>query len=147
MTRRIRQQILWALTVLFALMPTLTLAAENEPQGTSAAPPIVAPSTPRGAALPVLYVSLAAMQAADVYSTRAAIEAGAREANPAVAPFARNSGSLLAVKAASTASAIFFAERLAKNNRKAAIVLMAVINGATAAVAAHNMRNVQRLKK
>jgi len=147
MTRRIRTQILWALTVLFALMPAVTFAADAEPQGTSAAPPLMAPSVSRGAALPALYVSLAAMQVADIYSTRAALKAGAREANPVVAPFAGSSGSMLAVKAASTAGAIFFADRLARNNRKAAIVLMAVINGATAAVAAHNMKNVQKMRR
>jgi hypothetical protein len=41
--------------------------------------------------------------------------------------------------------AIYFAERAWKKNRKGAIILMAVINGATAAVAARNinMRNTR----
>ena len=93
--------------------------------------------------LPALYVSLGAMQALDVYSTRAALKAGAREANAVAAPFAGNTGSMLGLKVASTAGTILFAERMWKKNKVGAIVMLAAINGATAAVSMHNMRNAR----
>jgi hypothetical protein len=51
-----------------------------------------------------------------------------------------NSGAMLAVKALSTAGSILFAERAWKENRKGAVILMAVVNGVTAAVVANNMK-------
>jgi hypothetical protein len=98
----------------------------------------------RPAALPVMYAAFAALQGLDVYSTRRAIAGRAHEANPLMRPAAANAGAMLAVKALSTAGAIYFAERAWKKNRKGAIILMAVINGATAAVAARNMRNARK---
>ena len=100
-------------------------------------------SPQRPAALPALYASLAALQVADVYSTRRALNAGAREANPLLEPVAGNSGAMLAVKAASAAGAIFFTERAWKKNRKGAILLIAAINGVTAAVVANNLKNAK----
>jgi hypothetical protein len=97
----------------------------------------------RPALLPTLYVTLGVMQVWDLYSTSAAIKAGAHEANPAAAPFAGNKGSLLGLKMATTASTIFFAERAWKKNRVAAVVMMTAINGVTAAVAMRNMRNAR----
>jgi hypothetical protein len=97
----------------------------------------------RPSALPVLYGSLGALQALDVYSTRRALRAGAREANPLLASAAGSSGTMLAVKAVSTATSIYFAERAWKKNRKGAVVLMAVINGVTAAVVARNFRHAR----
>jgi hypothetical protein len=52
-----------------------------------------------------------------------------------------NSGAMLAAKALSTVGSIYFTERMWKKNRKGAMILMAVINGATAAIAARNMKN------
>jgi hypothetical protein len=101
------------------------------------------PQVKRPVLLPALYVSLGVMQAWDAHSTSAALKAGAREANPTAAPFAGNRGSMLGLKAVTTASTIFFAERMWKKNRTGAIVMMAVINGATAAVAMHNMNNAR----
>jgi hypothetical protein len=48
-----------------------------------------------------------------------------------------------AVKAASTAASIYFAERAWKKNRRGTIVLMAIVNGAAAAVVARNLRNAR----
>lgn len=104
-----------------------------------------APKVDRPAILPALYATLGVMQAWDIYSTRAAVQAGAREANPTAAPFAGNAGSMLGLKAATTASTIFFAERMWKKNKVGAVVMMVAINGATAAVSMHNMRNAKRL--
>jgi hypothetical protein len=103
------------------------------------------PTITRPAILPALYVALGAMQAWDVYSTRVAMGAGAREANPTAAVFSQNTGSLLGLKLATTASTVFFAERLWKKNKVGAIVMLVAINGATAAVSMHNMRNARAL--
>jgi hypothetical protein len=102
-----------------------------------------APAVKRPAALPALYVTLGVMQAMDVYSTSAALKAGAKEANPTAAPFAGNPGSMIGLKAATMAGTIFFAERMWKTNKVGAIVMMAAINGATAAVSMHNMQNAK----
>ena len=99
----------------------------------------------RPAMLPALYVTLGLMQAWDLASTSAALKAGAREANPAAAPFANNKGSMLGLKAVTTASTIFFAERAWKKNKVAAVVMMVAINGGMAAVAMNNMRNARAL--
>ena len=104
-----------------------------------------APKVDRPAILPALYATFGAMQAWDIYSTRSAIQAGAREANPTAAAFAGNAGSMLGLKAATTASTIFFAERMWKKNKVGAVVMMVAINGATAAVSMHNMRNAKKL--
>ena len=103
------------------------------------------PAVTRPAILPALYVALGAVQAWDVYSTRAALTAGAREANPTAAPFAQNSGSMLGLKAATTVSTIFLAERMWKKNKVGAVVMLVAINSATAAVSMNNMRNAKKL--
>ena len=104
-----------------------------------------APKVDRPLILPALYATLGAMQAWDIYSTRAAIQAGAREANPTATAFAGSAGSMLGLKAATTAGTIFFAERMWKKNKVGAVVMMVAINGATAAVSMHNMRNAKKL--
>jgi hypothetical protein len=73
----------------------------------------------------------------------AALKAGAKEANPTAAPFAGNTGSMIGLKAATMAGTIFFSERMWKTNKVGAIVMMAAINGATAAVSMHNMQNAK----
>jgi hypothetical protein len=50
---------------------------------------------------------------------------------------------MIAVKALSTAGSIYFTERAWKTNRKGAVVMMAIVNGVTAAVVAKNLRNAQ----
>lgn len=97
----------------------------------------------RPAALPILYASLGALHVADTLSTQHALKAGAREANPLMRTPARDTGAMLAVKALSMTGTIYFAERAWKKNRKGAVVLMAVINGVTAAVTARNIRNAR----
>jgi hypothetical protein len=101
------------------------------------------PPAKRPMILPALYVSLGAVQAWDVYSTSAALKAGAIEGNPLVAPIAGNSAGMIAMKVGTAATTVFFAERLWKKNRVAAIVMMAGINGATAAIAMRNIRNAR----
>jgi hypothetical protein len=93
--------------------------------------------------LPGLYATFGVLQGLDVYSTMRAVNAGAVEANPIMKAAAGNTGAAIAVKAASTAAAIFFTERAWKKNRKGAVVLMAAINCVTAIVVRHNMQNGQ----
>lgn len=107
----------------------------------------LAPVVERPVILPALYVALGAMQSWDVYSTRAALKAGAREANPTAAAFSGSAGSLLGLKAATTASTIFLAERMWKKNKIGAVVMLVAINGATAAVSMHNTRNARKLSR
>ncbi len=98
----------------------------------------------RPAILPALYASFGAVQVWDVHSTSVAMQRGAREANAVMAPFAGHPAQMIAIKAAATAGTVFFVERLWKHNRVAAVVVMAAINGATAAVAMNNVRNARR---
>ena len=97
----------------------------------------------RPSVLPAMYASLGALQALDIYSTRRALKAGGTELNPVMRKSAGNSGAMMAVKALSTAGSIFFTERAWKKNRKGAVILMAVMNGVTAAVVANNMKQAR----
>jgi hypothetical protein len=97
----------------------------------------------RPGALVGLYASLAGLNALDVYSTRRALNSGAREVNPVMASTSGNFGAMLAIKAATTTSSIYLAEKLWKKNRAAAIVTMVAVNGATAAIAARNFNNAR----
>jgi len=87
-----------------------------------------------------MYVSFAALQVFDAISTRKALNAGAREANPAMGGIVKSNAALFAVKAGSAAATAFFAERVAKNHPRRAAIVMAVLNTAYAAVVAHNYR-------
>jgi hypothetical protein len=105
-----------------------------------------AASESRGALLPSLYVSLAALNAYDFASTRKGLALGATEANPTMKAVVGNSTSLLAVKALATAGTILTAEKLWKNHHKGqAIAVMLVSNGLMSAVAAHNGALVNHL--
>lgn len=107
-------------------------------------PPIQIGSSPasRGTLLPSLYVSLAALNAFDAYSTAKAVGSGiGTEANPMMRGVASHSAAVWAVKGGVTAASIFLAERMWRNhNRVAAIATMVFVNGMTAAVAANNAR-------
>jgi hypothetical protein len=47
-------------------------------------------------------------------------------------------------KAVTTAVTYFATQRIAKKNRKAAIVTLAILNGVTGAVVLNNMKNARR---
>lgn len=87
-----------------------------------------------------MYVSFGALQVLDALSTRKALAAGAREANPAMVGIVKSNAALFAVKAGTAVATTFFAERLAKNHPRRATILMAVLNSAYVAVVAHNYR-------
>ena len=86
----------------------------------------------RPAALIPLYLSQAALQGADLYTTRRALNAGHVEANPVFknASF----GTMVGAKVAATAASIFIAEKLWKRNRYAAIGVMVITNIGMSAV-------------
>jgi hypothetical protein len=96
----------------------------------------------RPAALTALYGTYATIQALDVVSTHRAIANGAQERNPLMR--GGSVGTMIAVKAATGAATIFFAERMWKKNRVGAVIVMAALNGASAAIVAHNQRNARR---
>lgn len=95
----------------------------------------------RPATLTALYGSYGVLQAMDIVSTRKALATGAHEANPLIKK--GNMGATIAIKAAGGAATFLIAEKLWKKNRAGAVMLMAVANGVSAAVVAHNYRNAR----
>jgi hypothetical protein len=93
-----------------------------------------------------LYVSYAALQVADVHSTRRALAAGAVEANPLLGAIASRPVLMVAVKAGVTAFTIVAAERAWKKHPVAAVVLLAAMNGLYTWVAVHNHGVIRRLE-
>lgn len=93
----------------------------------------------RPALLPVLYVSYAALQVLDARTTAGALSRGAREGNPLLRQQPNQIG-IWAVRAATTAGTIYFAERVWKRNRLAAVLVMVTVNSGYAAIAAHNAK-------
>ena len=100
----------------------------------------------RPALLSTLYVSYAALQAYDVYSTKQALALGAREANPLMKGVVGNTGAFIALKAGVAAATIVAAERLWKTNKPAAIAVMIAGNSVAAIVAARNARTLGQLR-
>ncbi len=101
----------------------------------------------RGAVLPSLYVSLAALNFYDGYSTQSGLSRGAVEANPAIKGVAGNSAALWAVKGGATALSVYMAERLWKKGHRAqAIAVMVVSNGMMATVAARNASVLRKVR-
>jgi hypothetical protein len=96
----------------------------------------------RPPALSALYGTYGALQALDVVSTRRALASGARESNPLMNN--GHLGTMIAVKAAAGVSTIYFTEKLWRKNRVGAIVVMAALNGATAAIVVRNHRHSRR---
>jgi hypothetical protein len=150
-----------AFTLAFLLVNSLSLFASDRETTTGTTTPIsvavaraakdaqpavdlwTLSQTPRRpVALGALYGTYATLQALDVISTRRALSAGASERNPLMKSGAM--ASMLAVKAAAGVSTIYFTEKLWKKNRVGAILVMAALNGAQAAIVAHNTRNVRR---
>jgi hypothetical protein len=95
----------------------------------------------RPALLIPLYASFAGLQALDAHSTLKAVGRGYAEVNPLMAAATKHRGALIAVKLATTAAVIAGGERLWRRNRVAAVAAIVAINGAYAAIVAHNYRN------
>ena len=85
-----------------------------------------------------LYVTYAALQVLDVYTTTRALNAGRSEANPAMSGVAGNGAALLAVKGAATAGTIALTQKIAKTRPEVARVLMFALTSATATIVAWN---------
>jgi hypothetical protein len=96
----------------------------------------------RPAALLPLYASFGALQALDGRSTMNAMDRGYREMNPLMGPATGSRGAMIATKLATTAATIAGAELLWRRNRVAAVLTMIGINGAYAAIVAHNYRQL-----
>lgn len=145
----IRTKAVWGLMVVLTLVwgsASPAQAQELRETAEAVASRIVASehSTGKSKLLPVLFGSYAAIQVLDVVSTRAALQAGAQESNPLVAPMAGNSTKFFAVKALTTVTTLAYVKRMEKRHKKAAIVTMFVLNGVTAAVVANNMKHARR---
>ena len=91
-----------------------------------------------------LYVSFAALQALDAHSTLKAVDRGYVEVNPLVASSSKNGAAMAVMKVAVTTSVIVGSEKLWRHNRVAAVAAIIVVNGAYAAIVAHNYRNANR---
>lgn len=124
--------------------PVLSTAISRAARDTAAASTAWTVDQPvrRPGALPALYGAYVALQALDFYTTKRAMSAGSTEVNPLMKN--GNSAAMMAVKAAGGAATMYFTERAWKKNRAGAIVLMAVLNGATAAVVARNAHHARR---
>ncbi len=110
-------------------------------------PPIeIGHSDSRPAPLPALYASLIGLQVYDGYSTSRGLALGAHEANPLMTSAVGNPGAKWGVKIAAAAVPMILAERLWHTNRVAAVVVMVLANGVSAAVAANNARVVHQIQ-
>lgn len=107
---------------------------------------VLAPSQTEGSGrtLKVLYGSYTTLQVLDVTSTLEALNNGATEMNPVVRATGGEMAKFVLLKAGTGAAVIALNRSLAKKNKGAAIVTMVVLNVATAAVVAHNMRTGRR---
>ena|SRR5712692_8018097 len=145
----VRTWLVSSLSVLLVAAPAFA-AESGGPVADEAGPSIVisaAPYASRGPILPVLYGTLAGLQAYDGWSTVRATTHGASEANPFMAGVAGNSGAMWAVKAGSTMASIYAAESLWRRHRRAeAILVMVAVNGAMATVAVRNASVIRGLK-
>jgi Domain of unknown function (DUF5658) len=100
---------------------------------------MIAESYARPVVLAPMYVSLAALQVYDGYTTTHGVKNGAQEANELVGGLASKPVAFWAVKVGTTALSIFVAERLWRNhNRGAAIATMVISNGLMGVIAARN---------
>lgn len=98
----------------------------------------------RPALLIPLYASNIALQGLDLWTTKRALDAGNREANPLFKD--ASFGAMTGAKIAASAATVLIAEKLWKRNRIAAVGLMLATNVGLSAVAANNYRVTQRTR-
>ena len=160
---------LLAATILGAALSTPVFAADADDAPTpalnilpatiaasaySGAPAANAGLVPRSAfehgrppSLPALYATSAALQGFDAVSTLNGLRNGAHEANPLMKSVVKSPFAFVAVKAGVTVATIMAAERLWKNqHRAAAIGMMVATNALMGMVAAHNSHVISQLK-
>jgi uncharacterized protein DUF5658 len=115
------------------------VASDTAGETDSTLPPVTFGHQSRGGLLPGLYVSLAALNGFDAYTTSKGLSLGAAESNPMMRALAGNQATLWAVKGGVTAGSIFIAERLwQKHHKGRAIAVMLATNGLMAAVSVRN---------
>jgi hypothetical protein len=102
------------------------------------------PTRRRGVLFTSLAASFVGLQALDVHSTLRAIDRGAGEANPMMAPFASHPAALVAVKAGAAGGILFMLDRIHARNRLAGVLMMAAANSAYATIVANNYRLAPR---
>ncbi len=101
----------------------------------------------RPSMLPALYVTSAALQGYDAYSTLTALKNGGREANPLMKGITKSPAAFVAMKAGVTMASIMASEQLWKNHhRLGAIGLMVASNLMMGIVAKHNAQVLSNLK-
>lgn len=163
MTLRLRSAVLLVLLAVFAV-PGIAFgqepASQPVPSRISFALPAYTPvssARPDAAAPPVersrpsilmtsLYASTALMQGLDAHSTMTALHAGATERNPVMSYLTGHPRAFVAMKAGAAAGLIFASNRLAKRNRKQAVIAMIAVNSAYLFVATHNYRVANKLR-
>jgi hypothetical protein len=136
---------------------SVTAASNNEVRDTSGSalqrvvftqPAASRQSDSRPALLPALYVGSALLQGFDAYSTLSALRQGGVEANPLARGMTANPAAFIAVKSSVAFLSIYAAEKLWREHHRAgAIALMAISNGAMAAVALHNASALRSLQQ
>ena len=121
-------------------------AAQRVPTFSQPAP-LKFKSDSRPAVLPALYVGSALLQGYDAYSTLSALRQGGIEANPLARGMTANPAAFIAVKSSVAFLSIYAAERLWRDHHRfGAVALMAISNGAMAAVALHNASALRSLR-
>jgi hypothetical protein len=121
------------------LSPAMARAADDDKTPPTKIKEALTSQVTRPSLLPPLYVSLAALQVYDGYSTTYGVKNGSRESNVLVGGLAGKPALFWAVKGGSTAVTIFLAEQLWRHHRKAeAIATMIIANGLMTGIAARN---------
>jgi hypothetical protein len=109
----------------FTVPPIFTMSVTVKP---ASSPSLITP----------LYSSFAGLAAADGYLTWLAVHRGAVEANPVIAPIARDAYGLAAFKFATGAATFLAVERIRRDHPKAAVWLMVAANSGMMWVVWHN---------
>jgi hypothetical protein len=100
-----------------------------------------------GRLLASLYASFVTLQALDAHSTLVAIDRGARETNPMMAPLVDRPAAFVALKAGTAAGVLYMTERVRRHSPLGAVLMMAAFNSAYATVVARNYRVAARLAR
>ena len=106
---------------------------------------VVGTASQRPALLLPLYAMFIGVQAADGYFTWVGLRRHASEMNPIVGYASGSAFRLACVKAASSASTIFFTERLRREHPRRALAVTAAINGALSWIALHDSLVARKL--
>jgi hypothetical protein len=143
MTTNIRSLTL-ALMLSLATTPA-AFASDRTDDGANARTAAASTLAPSRAPIVWLYVSAGVLQAMDLYTTSRGMKGGAHETNALIRK--GNSGTTIALKAATTAAGIVLAEKLWKKNKAAAILSMVAANAITSYAVVNNYRVIGQLER